>query len=261
MTTDAAYAVFTTSPVLRRVHGPDYLNVGWRPERGAPAGTDPSAVLVDRLLRWAPEETSTVVDVACGSATAATRVWRRWPAARVVAVDRSAAALPKPGRGAAQPDADRGAAAPPDAAGTPLLVRADATRLPLRDRGADLILCVEAALHFPSRRAFFAEAARVLRPGGRLVLTDLLVDPTLDTWAELVPAANTERTPEEYVASLRAAGLSTVHIADVTVRTWLPYVEALIAAAAEVSPEAGVAMRRNLAARPVHAYIEAVGKR
>src|SRR5918992_126095 len=55
-------------------------------------------------------------------------------------------------------------------------VAADATRLPLRDSSADGVISVEAAFHFPSRASFFAEARRVLRPGGVLSMSDVTVE-------------------------------------------------------------------------------------
>jgi len=54
-------------------------------------------------------------------------------------------------------------------------VHADATQLPFEDDSFDRILCIEAAFHFSSRRAFFREVARVMRPNGRLVMSDILI--------------------------------------------------------------------------------------
>jgi len=54
---------------------------------------------------------------------------------------------------------------------------ADATRLPFISAAFDRVFCVEAMFHFASRRRCFAEAARVLEPGGVLAGTDILISP------------------------------------------------------------------------------------
>lgn len=60
-----------------------------------------------------------------------------------------------------------------------LLVRAAAERLPLVDRSADRVVCVNAIHHFPDRSRFVAEARRILRPGGGILIVGL--DPHVDT--------------------------------------------------------------------------------
>lgn len=52
---------------------------------------------------------------------------------------------------------------------------ADACQLPFKDGSFERVLCIEAMFHFASRRLFFAEAARVLAPGGVLVASDIVI--------------------------------------------------------------------------------------
>jgi MPBQ/MSBQ methyltransferase len=54
-------------------------------------------------------------------------------------------------------------------------IQADACILPFRADSVDRILCIEAMFHFASRRKCFLEAARILRPGGVLILSDMIL--------------------------------------------------------------------------------------
>ncbi|WP_418771541.1 class I SAM-dependent methyltransferase [Halobacterium yunchengense] len=91
------------------------------------------------------------------------------------------------------------------------VVRGDAGRLPFADGSVDAVVVVDALHHFPDRDAAVRDAARVLRPGGVLVVRDF--DPTTLRGRLLVAAERAVRfrsafdAPDDLADRFRAAGL------------------------------------------------------
>jgi ubiquinone/menaquinone biosynthesis C-methylase UbiE len=104
-----------------------------------------------------------------------------------------------------------------------------ATETGLPDASCDVVTAVECAFHFNTRESFFAEALRILRPGGRLVLADVIPNaPPVGRWRSLtrrlawsiaakkfaVPSANGyDRII--YADKLRAAGFDEIEVTSI----------------------------------------------
>lgn len=89
----------------------------------------------------------------------------------------------------------------------------DAEHLPFPDASFDVVVCECALCTFPDKERAAAEFARVLRPGGRLGLSDVTVDPArldpeLATLAGSIACLADARPAAEYAAQLTAAGLA-----------------------------------------------------
>ncbi len=112
----------------------------------------------------------------------------------------------------------------------------EAERLPVADASVDWIISNCVINLSPDKPAVFREISRVLRPGGRLLIADVVAEALpeqvradLTAWSSCLAGAISEK---EYVAGLETAGF-----ADVQVVSRLPYEIGQIAALAG-APEA-----------------------
>jgi SAM-dependent methyltransferase len=120
----------------------------------------------------------------------------------------------------------------------------------------DGVISVEAAFHFSSRKAFFEECYRVLRPGGVLSISDIGVQRWPITPAEVLSGLTQLRvfglrhsmamTAGQIAATARAAGLDDVEVTACGDRVIAP---ALRVASARLATQVGAPAGQQEAAR------------
>lgn len=122
--------------------------------------------VLERLDGTAPER---ILDLGCGTGQLTERLRDRFTHATVVGADLSNGMLE---RAALRAEAHDAEAAPMN----PLsgsFVRADALRLPLADATFDVVTCTESFHWYADQAAAVAELARLVRPGGRVVIASI----------------------------------------------------------------------------------------
>lgn len=149
-------------------------------------------------LEYARRPVERVLDVAGGTGRATRALSREGP--EPVVVDFSAGMLAR-----ARADGREG-------------VRADAGTLPVRDGAVDAVVVVDALHHLPDPKRAIAEAARVLAPGGVLVVQEFHPTTTLGRGLVLAESAvgfdSTFWTPAELCEMFGRAGLRTRIVRD-----------------------------------------------
>jgi len=110
-----------------------------------------------------------------------------------------------------------GAAVATDLADRTRFHHGDAEALPLPDGGWDAVICECALCTFPDKATAAREMARVLRPGGRVGISDITADrdrlpPELTGIAAWVACVADARTSDEYRRILSDAGLRVTSV-------------------------------------------------
>lgn len=210
-TTDVYDLLGTRSPTRRGL----YLNLGyWREATDLDAACEALALRVAEAADLRPGDT--LLDVGFGFADQDLLWMERRPPARIIGLNLTASQVEVARRRVAA----RGLEDRID------LRLGSATDIPLPAQSVDAVVALECAFHFRDRARFFEEAHRVLRPGGRLALADILPMPPLPdgrgrlqqrlSWWLVaskfaIPPDNAYLRPE-YQALLARRGFTAIHV-------------------------------------------------
>jgi MPBQ/MSBQ methyltransferase len=202
-----------------RVRGyPRYMNHGYWYEDTS-STEQASDNLMSRIVTGVRERCSesvlcfdeTAVDVACGLGGTTRYLSRHWNVGKLIGINISERQL--------------------EVCRTTVpgcrFMRMDAACLELDSNSVGCVVCVEAAFHFKTRAKFLAEAFRILKPGGVLALTDVIMVPgsheALPRFKSTLPAENHIPSMDAYRQLMRSVGFAQCDLEDITRVGWRSY--------------------------------------
>ncbi|MET0383653.1 MAG: class I SAM-dependent methyltransferase [Burkholderiaceae bacterium] len=170
---------------------PEFWNYGyWTP--GTENSAQASRQLLEYLTSKLPRTATKILDVAFGKGTSTLRLCEMFGADRVTGVNIA-------------PDQVELA----KKRGVPCKLQVmDAGQLEFDPEVFDAILCIEAAFHFKSRLSFLKNAHKALKPGGKLVMSDLFFRTGHGVEPQIFPPENRINSLSEYIDVFAEAGFS-----------------------------------------------------
>lgn len=172
-------------PIGTKLMGADeMLFINWAYEEDPPMGLPLSAAdepdryyiqLYHTVATQVPLEGKKVLEVSCGHGGGSSYLVRSQHPASYTGLDLNPAGIRFCQKRHRLPGLD--------------FVQGDAENLPFPDASFDVVLNVEASHHYPHFSKFLTEVARVLRPGGHFLYTDLRAQHVIPEWEAALAAA------------------------------------------------------------------------